>query len=570
MAPKLQVRGRPAHRDPPAGLRGGVADRALCARAAVPDHSLQAVRLAGQCAAQGGQADAGRMGEGNTRAAPSPSSRRCATWSRPPGRSAALSISTGWMPNHDESTKPLAESYWVIPDRLLAGKYPGGKNLQETRAAARPAARRRLRRLHRSHRGRRAAALRAPIYPTRALRRASRSPITACRASRAHMARDPADARRGAGRRAGASTCIAAPGIGRTGTVVACHLIEHGLAPDAALHQLNELWQQSDRSGHLARSPGDRRHSATTSWASRREAADPDARARCHGCRAHACATASRVRCWAWPWATRWPRTPSSASPAAFAAVGDLLGGGPFDLPRGAWTDDTAMALLLAESLLEREGFDAHDQVQRYVALAARGLRQRHRAVRRASPPTWRARWRPRSTSASPSPGRTTPSSSTRSRCRAWRRWSCTSSRMPRRRSTRAAEAARITAQAPMVLDCVRLFAAMLRQALSGRDKAAVLRPPRDMWVSRRAPVRRCWRSTKGRTRGGRRRTSRAAGTSCRRWRPRSGPFNQARAFAKARLLAANLGRDSDVVTAVYGATRRRVPRRKRHSRNLA
>src|SRR5678816_4642650 len=53
--------------------------------------------------------------------------------------------------------------------------------------------------------------------------------------------------------------------------------------------------------------------------------------------------------------------------PGSFAAVGDLLGGGPFDLPRGAWTDDTAMALLLAESLLEREGFDAQDQVNRYV-----------------------------------------------------------------------------------------------------------------------------------------------------------------------------------------------------------
>ena len=27
--------------------------------------------------------------------------------------------------------KPTAESYWVIPGRLLAGKYPGGKNLQD-------------------------------------------------------------------------------------------------------------------------------------------------------------------------------------------------------------------------------------------------------------------------------------------------------------------------------------------------------------------------------------------------------------------------------------------------------
>ena len=48
------------------------------------------------------------------------------------------------------------------------------------------------------------------------------------------------------------------------------------------------------------------------------------------------------------------------------------------------------------------------------------------------SRPTWRGRWRPRSTSASPSPARTTPSSSTRTRCPAWRPWSCISSPTPR------------------------------------------------------------------------------------------------------------------------------------------
>ena len=51
----------------------------------------------------------------------------------------------------------------------------------------------------------------------------------------------------------------------------------------------------------------------------------------------------------------------------SFAAVGDLLGGGPFDLPRGAWSDDTALALCLAESLLECDGDDAQDQLQRYA-----------------------------------------------------------------------------------------------------------------------------------------------------------------------------------------------------------
>src|SRR4051794_13885888 len=44
-----------------------------------------------------------------------------------------------------------------------------------------------------------------------------------------------------------------------------------------------------------------------------------------------------------------------------------MVGGGPFGLPRGAWTDDTSMALCLAESLVDRRGFDPIDQLQRYV-----------------------------------------------------------------------------------------------------------------------------------------------------------------------------------------------------------
>ena len=49
-----------------------------------------------------------------------------------------------------------------------------------------------------------------------------------------------------------------------------------------------------------------------------------------------------------------------------FEPVTDLAGGGPFGLPAGAWTDDTSMALCLATSLLEQNGFDAQDQMERY------------------------------------------------------------------------------------------------------------------------------------------------------------------------------------------------------------
>jgi ADP-ribosyl-[dinitrogen reductase] hydrolase len=51
----------------------------------------------------------------------------------------------------------------------------------------------------------------------------------------------------------------------------------------------------------------------------------------------------------------------------SFAPVTDMIGGGPFNLEAGQWTDDTSMALCLAESLLDRNGFDAIDQMNRYV-----------------------------------------------------------------------------------------------------------------------------------------------------------------------------------------------------------
>jgi ADP-ribosylglycohydrolase len=54
-------------------------------------------------------------------------------------------------------------------------------------------------------------------------------------------------------------------------------------------------------------------------------------------------------------------------APGTFAPLSDIVGGGPFHLPAGAWTDDTSMALCLAESLVERGGFDAVDQLERYV-----------------------------------------------------------------------------------------------------------------------------------------------------------------------------------------------------------
>lgn len=52
--------------------------------------------------------------------------------------------------------------------------------------------------------------------------------------------------------------------------------------------------------------------------------------------------------------------------PNTFKPINDMVGGGPFRLSAGQWTDDTSMALCLAESLIERREFDPQDQLTRF------------------------------------------------------------------------------------------------------------------------------------------------------------------------------------------------------------
>lgn len=63
------------------------------------------------------------------------------------------------------------------------------------------------------------------------------------------------------------------------------------------------------------------------------------------------------------------------SAPGTFAPVTDIVGGGPFGLPAGAWTDDTSMALCLADSLLERREHDVADALRRYVRWYRHGER---------------------------------------------------------------------------------------------------------------------------------------------------------------------------------------------------
>ncbi len=51
----------------------------------------------------------------------------------------------------------------------------------------------------------------------------------------------------------------------------------------------------------------------------------------------------------------------------SFKPLTDMVGGGPFGLEPGQWTDDTSMAMCLAESLIRCQEFDVRDQMNRYA-----------------------------------------------------------------------------------------------------------------------------------------------------------------------------------------------------------
>lgn len=56
-----------------------------------------------------------------------------------------------------------------------------------------------------------------------------------------------------------------------------------------------------------------------------------------------------------------------------FEPLTDMVGGGPFGLRAGEWTDDTSMALALADSLIKRGVADEADMARRFLSWWRRG-----------------------------------------------------------------------------------------------------------------------------------------------------------------------------------------------------
>lgn len=386
------------------------------------------------------------------------------------------------------SQPPLANSYWVIEGRLLAGEYPLGLEFGSG--------------------GQVAALLAAGIDcfidltepdecpPYDQLLPATidylRKPIPDHRLPRqlAHMReiQFEIEAALAAGK------CIyvhCRAGVGRTGMAVGCHLVERGMDGDAALTELNRLWPQSARSADWTSVPQTPQQADyVRDWVRHRRS---DSRAAVLAATDISDTELGMVRSLrerhlgammglavgdALAAATQYRR------PGSFTPVGDMLGGGPFDLPRGAWSDDTAMALCLAESLAEKEVFDPRDQLERYVRWQTQGYMTSTGQCVGITAATARAlagaQWRRQPFAGSHDPTQLDAEPLSRVAPAVLHAWGD----LPRA-LTQAADAARITCQAPLVLDACRLLAAMLHAALRGESRESLLRPAAAQFAAR-------------------------------------------------------------------------------------
>jgi ADP-ribosyl-[dinitrogen reductase] hydrolase len=161
--------------------------------------------------------------------------------------------------------------------------------------------------------------------------------------------------------------------------------------------------------------------------------------------------------------------------PGTFEPVTDMVGGGCFNLKAGAWTDDTSMALCLAESLLERDGFDPVDQLERYVRWYREGYRSSTGKCFDIGNSTRHAMERFERTH-EPYPGDHDPGGGGNGPLMKLAPVVLAYAHRPEEAIARAAESARTTHGAPEAIAACRYLAGLLVGALAGVERAELLR----------------------------------------------------------------------------------------------
>jgi ADP-ribosyl-[dinitrogen reductase] hydrolase len=256
----------------------------------------------------------------------------------------------------------------------------------------------------------------------------------------------------------------------------------------------------------------------------------------------------------------------------SFTPIDDMIGGGPFRLAAGEWTDDTSMAMCLAESLVARDEFDPHDQMTRYV----RWWREGHWSSNGCFDigTTVRAALARFERTGDPYAGRADPQTAGNGSLMRLAPIPLRYARRPADAVRLAADSSRTTHAAVEAVDSCRYFAALIVGALRGVPKDELLSEqfaPADEGQSsssnvpegQSAPEAPLWaggplaptiaRIAAGSFRGKAPGDVRASGYVVHTLEAALWAFHETTTFRDGALLAVNLGEDADTTGAVYG-----------------
>lgn len=319
-------------------------------------------------------------------------------------------------------------------------------------------------------------------------------------------------------------------GLGRAGTVAARLLVELGVAPEKAIAQVRaartgaiEIMAQED---HVrAARPLDEPQPATTPAAIRDRAlgtllglAVGDA-----------LGTTLEFR-----------------SRDTYTPLTDIIGGGPFCLKPGEWTDDTAMTLALADSLLANPNLDPADLMGRFWSWRQEGAYSCTGKCFDIGATVSGAlnRWQ---RSGNPVAGSTDPNSAGNGALMrlapvALRWWDD-----PKMLSLIAVNQSAVTHSAPEALSASSAFAELLADAIAGKPRTTVLRPRSSDYAGTISSV------MGGSWRGKLRDQIRSSGYVAHSLEASLWAVGRTTTFRDAVLLAANLGGDADTTAAITG-----------------